>query len=89
MGKNIIFDAYVKYSDGMEENAPIPGGEEGVRLNCFFKFLNLIELQVKDITVDIFIAQKITHYYFYVLPKTKKLICLKNQQRIKFLMIFT
>ena len=58
MGKNIIFDAYVKYSDGMEENAPIPGGEEGVRLNCFFKFLNLIELPVKDITVDVFIAKK-------------------------------
>ena len=58
MGKNIIFDAYVKYSDGMDENAPIPGGEEGVRLNCFFKFLNLIELPIKDITVDIFIAEK-------------------------------
>ena len=58
MGKNIIFDAYVKYSDGMEDNAPIPGGEEGVRLNCFFKFLNLIDLPVKDITVDVFIALK-------------------------------
>ena len=58
MGKNMIFDAYVKYSDGMEEDMPIPGGEEGVRLNCFFKFLNLIDSQVKDITVDIFIAQK-------------------------------
>ena len=58
MGKNTIFDAYVKYSDGMEENAPIPGGEEGVRLICFFKFLNLIELPIKDISVDVFIAKK-------------------------------
>ena len=58
MGKNIIFDAYVKYSEGMDENTPIPGGEEGVRLNCFFKFLNLVERPVKDISVDIFIANK-------------------------------
>ena len=58
MGKNIIFDAYVKYSDGMDENAPIPGGEAGVRLNCFFKFLNLDEKPIEDITVDVFIAQK-------------------------------
>ena len=42
----------------MDENTPIPGGEEGVRLNCFFKFLNLVERPVKDISVDIFIANK-------------------------------
>ena len=58
MGKNIIFDAYIKYSNGMDENAPIPGGEEGVRLNCFFKFLNLVEQPIKDIVVDVFIAKK-------------------------------
>ena len=58
MGKNIIFDAYVKYSDGMDENTPIPGGEEGVRLNCFFKFLNLVEQPIEDISVDVFIAKK-------------------------------
>ena len=58
MGKNIVFDAYVKYSDGMEEDTPIPGGEEGIRISCFFKFLNLFDTPVKDITVDIFTANK-------------------------------
>ena len=58
MGRNVIFDAYIKYSDGVNENMPIPGGEEGVRLNCYFKFLNLFETPINDITVDIFAALK-------------------------------
>ena len=36
----------------------IPGGEEGVRLNCYFKFLNLFETEINGITVDIFTALK-------------------------------
>ena len=58
MGKNVIFDALIKYSDDSNENLPIPGGEEGVRLNCYFKFLNMYETNINDITVDIFIALK-------------------------------
>ena len=58
MGKNVIFDAFIKYSDNLESNLPIPGGEEGVRLNCYFKFLNMYETNINDITVDIFIALK-------------------------------
>ena len=58
MGKNVIFDAYIKYSEGMEEDIPIPGGEEGIRLNCYFKFLNLFEMPINEITVDIFTALK-------------------------------
>ena len=58
MGKNVIFDAYIKYSEGMEEDTPIPGGEEGIRLNCYFKFLNLFEVPINEITVDIFTALK-------------------------------
>ena len=58
MGKNIIFDAYIKYSEGIEEDIPIPGGEEGIRLNCYFKFLNLFEIPINEITVDIFTAIK-------------------------------
>ena len=58
MGKNIIFDAFIKYSDDTGEEKPIPGGEEGVRLTCYFKFLNLFEVPVKDLNVDIFIAFK-------------------------------
>ena len=58
MGKNVIFDAYIKYSDNSDSDLPIPGGEEGVRLNCYFKFLNMFETEINDITVDIFIALK-------------------------------
>ena len=58
MGRNIIFDAFIKYSDGVDENTPIPGGEEGIRLSCNFNFLNLFELPIKDIIIDIFIALK-------------------------------
>ena len=58
MGKNIIFDAYIKYSESMDEETPIPGGEEGIRLSCFFKLLNLFEVKIKDITIDIFTAMK-------------------------------
>ena len=58
MGKNVIFDAYIKYSDGSNEDLPIPGGEEGVRLNCYFKFLNMYETNIEDIVVDIFTASK-------------------------------
>ena len=58
MGKNVIFDAYIKYSEGTDENLPIPGGEEGVRLNCYFKFLNLFETPINGIVVDIFTALK-------------------------------
>ena len=58
IGKNVIFDAYIKYSEGMEEDIPVPGGEEGIRLNCYFKFLNLFEIPINEITVDIFTAIK-------------------------------
>ena len=58
MGKNVIFDAYIKYSEDSDSDLPIPGGEEGVRLNCYFKFLNMFETDINDITVDIFIALK-------------------------------
>ena len=58
MGRNVIFDSYIKYSEGADEEIPIPGGEEGIRLNCYFKFLNLFEEPVNEITVDIFIALK-------------------------------
>ena len=58
MGKNVIFDAYIKYTEGSVEDLPIPGGEEGVRLNCYFKFLNMFETDITDITVDIFTALK-------------------------------
>ena len=58
MSKNVIFDAYIKYSNDVNENLPIPGGEEGVRLNCYFKFLNLFETEINGITVDIFTALK-------------------------------
>ena len=58
MGKNVIFDAFIKYSDGTDEDLPIPGGEEGVRLSCFFKFFNLFESPLNEITIDIFTALK-------------------------------
>ena len=58
MGKNIIFDAFIKYSENGNEDLPIPGGEEGIRLNCFFKFINMFETEIHDIIVDIFIALK-------------------------------
>ena len=58
MGKNVIFDAYIKYSDGSNEDLPIPGGEEGVRLNCHFKFLNMYETNIEEISVDVFVALK-------------------------------
>ena len=30
MGKNVIFDAFIKYSESTDEEIPIPGGEEGI-----------------------------------------------------------
>ena len=62
MGKNIIFDAYIKYESNTQEDMPIPGGEQGIILNCYFKFINLFEKGVSDVTVDIFIAIK-TEFY--------------------------
>ena len=58
MGKNVIFDAFIKYSESTDEEIPIPGGEEGIRLNYYFKFLNLFEVPVNEVIVDIFIALK-------------------------------
>ena len=59
MGKNVIFDAYIKY-DSDDDDIPVPGGEEGVQLNAFFQFLNLYETSLSSIYIDIFIPNLVS-----------------------------
>ena len=43
MGKNVIFDAYIKYSEGMEEDIPIPGGN-------YYRYIHCIENTICNYT---------------------------------------
>ena len=62
MTSNVIYDLKIKFSpsnSNIEEDLPIPAGEEGVQLVASFKLYNLASIDMSNIEINILIADKI------------------------------
>ncbi|MBO5530612.1 MAG: hypothetical protein J5970_04365, partial [Bacilli bacterium] len=62
MTRNAIYDLKINFNPSnsdMDEDLPIPAGEEGVQLSTFFKLYNLADYDMNDIEINILIAKKV------------------------------
>ena len=64
MTRNFIYDLKIKFKptnsqSDVEEDLPIPGGEEGVQLITSFKILNLDVTDINDVEINILFAKDI------------------------------
>ena len=62
MTKNVIYDLKIKFNpanDQLDEDLPIPAGEEGVQLVASYKLYNLAEFDMTNVEINILIAKKV------------------------------
>ena len=62
MTKNVIYDLKIKFTPAnsdMDDELPIPAGEEGVQLLASYKLYNLFDYYLTDIEINILIAKKV------------------------------
>ena len=63
MTRNIIFDLQIKFNpvtdSEVEEDLPIPAGEEGVQIITSFKLYNLANVDMTNIEINILMAKKL------------------------------
>ena len=62
MSRNFIYDLKIKFNPSnsesvLEEDLPIPGGEEGVQIITSFKILNLDVTDINDVEINILFEQ--------------------------------
>jgi hypothetical protein len=66
MSRNFIYDLKIKFNPSnsesvLEEDLPIPGGEEGVQIITSFKILNLDVTDINDVEIDILFANDVEY----------------------------
>ena len=63
MSRDFIYDLKIKFSqndnNNLEEDLPIPAGEEGVQLEVNYKFYNLHDVPITNVKLEILLANKI------------------------------
>ena len=62
MSKNVIYDLKIKFSPSnpnIDEDLPIPAGEEGVQLVALYKLYNLADYDMTNVEINILIANKV------------------------------
>ena len=62
MTKNVIYDLKIKFTPAnadMDDELPIPAGEEGIQLVASYKLYNLGDYDLTDVEINILIAKKV------------------------------
>ena len=66
MSRDFIYDLKIKFSqsensnnNNLEEDLPIPAGEEGIQLKVNYKFYNLHDVPITNVKLEILLANKI------------------------------
>ncbi|MGL4948152.1 MAG: hypothetical protein ACRC42_02080, partial [Mycoplasma sp.] len=76
LSKNVVFNSFINF--GENNNLPIPGGEEGVKLSGQVDFLNLFKTQITDYELYVWIPEKVI-FDFDSLPN-----CVKKTGSVNF-----